>query len=386
MEEETSKYSLVTGEKIKKKTIKKIKKEHARNGRKEEKDNKKLNKKIKKVDRKLKVEPSEKDLTDAAPSEKTNQTKVLIVRKQDNEVPVTPKRKVLNLLSYLLVGIVAVFFGYFAGNFYVANYMNKVDYSAFSEAGLMADAKQVYLDFIKSTKNPYGYKDSEGQFRASDIFLATEYVMGTLDYYRADIEGQIQPSIGSAQKVWGYKTKNQNIYSYENLSVGMLSVGEKVVYDSTKQQAEVYPTTKLSLDNVQYKDTPNVLSLEEYRQEYGTNPTVPFDPYIINRAKTVLPGTEVVSQQSNNLYQLDFFLTTDSSVINYIKQVKHMSGLKDYPTFKSVHVTAVVEYNPSDVGKELKFVSIKFDESYTVIYVGVVANCSGYVMNTFSYN
>ena len=64
--------------------------------------------------------------------------------------------------------------------------------------------------------------------------------------------------------------------------------------------------------------------------------------------------------------------------INYVKQVKHMSGLSGYPTFKQINVTAVID-------SDLRFISLRFDEAYTVMYAGVAANCTGYVNLAFSY-
>ena len=104
--DEPQKYSLVTGEKIKKKSIWRLETKHEAKKTKEKREERKLSRKVKRVDKKLHINDEQK--TEVAPEGITGQTKVLIVRKQDKEVPVTPKRKFLNLLSYVLVGIIAI--------------------------------------------------------------------------------------------------------------------------------------------------------------------------------------------------------------------------------------------------------------------------------------
>ncbi len=374
--EEPQKYSLVTGEKIKKKSMWSLETKHEAKKTKEKREKRKLSRKVKRVDKKLHVNDEQK--TEVAPEGITGQTKVLIVRKQDKEVPVTPKRKFLNLLSYILVGIVAIVFGYFSGNFYVANVLNKVDYDAFSEEALLPDYQKVYTNFISSDLSPARYS-------ASDLFVATIYTTSKIDTYHVGISGMIKPSIGSAQTVWGYKEKQGNTFTYENLSVGMLSVGEKVVYDTETKVTLSYKATKIDPSDTTYASEPTTYDYAAYREEYGTDPEIPYCPYIINSEKTVLAGSESVTSLGGNKYQIAFALAPDSSVINYVKQVKHMSGLGSYPTFKQINVSAVIEYNKSSSGSELRFISIRYDESYTVVYFGVGASCTGYLENTFTY-
>ena len=397
-EDKPKKYSLVTGEKIKNKSVKRLKREHKAKDKKSQVESKKLEKQKKKVEKKLsKHAPSAQSVT----LSKTNlesegdkqrvdefdteqlveggdnngeQQKVLIVRKTEKGNPVSLKRKVLNFITYALVGIIAVFFGYFSGNFYVANVLNKVDYSAFSESSLRDDGASVYSQIITSGRTP-------DRCSAVELFVAGEYLLGQQNAYRAEVKGEVQPkgiSIARTQSVWGYKSKNGSVFEVENVSKGMQSVAEYSIYNADSGLAEIYATSKITNTSAEYPSTPtSVMTYEEYRKEYGVSPESPCVPYIVS-SKTVVSGTESVTSRGDGTYQISFALATDSSVINYIKQVKHMSGLKDYPTFRSIIVTAIID-------SDLRLSYIRYDESYTVVYFGVMATCVAWLENTITY-
>ncbi len=390
-----NKYSLVTGEKIKTKKIRKLKKEHKKQDKLDKIEEKKFNKRKKKVDKKLnknnaitveaktvsnnglvlndEVNKVNLETVDNINVQKVKEQgrEVLIVRKSERGKPKTLRSKVRNLLSYVLVGFVAIFFGYLAGNFYVANVLNNVDYSAFSEDVLRDDAKVVYETIIASGK-------SLDKVSAGELFVASEYVLNNQDNYYATTVGAIQPSIGSKQDIWGYKKKTGNIYECESASKGMLSLAEKYYYDIEAKSAQIYKASKISSGSTTYPENATWnMTYDEYKEEYGTSPDAPCVPYIIS-SQTIVEGTEAVTSMGGGKYKISFSLTNDSSVINYVKQVKHMSGLESYPTFKVINVTAIID-------SDMKFTYIRYDEAYTVMYFGVMATCSGYVENNFTY-
>lgn len=391
-DDKPQKYSLVTGEKIKKKRLGKLKKEHEKQAKLEKAIDKKESRRKKKIDRKLngkeKVTVESKTISvnhkndsslvneEALKEhglEKKSETRreVLVVRRAEKGRPATKKRKFMNLLSYALVGFVAIFFGYISGNFYVVNVLNKVDYSAFSEETLKDDNKAIYESLMASNSQITSVP-------AGKLFMASEYVLSTQESYYASTLGAIKPSIGSTQDIWGYKKKTGNIYECESASKGMLSLAEKYFYDTQTKEATIYKANKISKESTTYPENPTwVMGLDAYKKEYGTDPDAPAVPYIVS-SKTVLAGTESVQSLGSNRYQISFKLTTDSSVINYVKQVKHMSGLQEYPTFKTINVTAIIT-------SDFRFQKLRFDESYSVMYFGVMATCTGFVESEFSY-
>ncbi len=377
--EKPQKYSLVTGQKIKKKSVRKLKKEHKVEFKKEKKEGKKVKRQIKRFNKKNKESALNVASEGQAPQSQTPQTKVLIVRKADE--PVSLKRRFLNFISYALVGIIAVVFGYISGNLYIANVLNKVDYSAFSEEVLMANGLATYNAVMEQINKGVAIDrlDDVG-FTAADVFVAAEYILNSKEYYHAEVSGEIQPSIGKKQIIWGYKEKNGTIYTGENVSKGMLSVGEKSYYDSSSdpQQIAISKVTKVGDHTATFEDQPSTFyDYDGYRNEYGIRPDSPIVAYIVSN-KTMVEGSGTITAQGLGRYQISFNLTKDSSVINYIKQVKHMSGLPDFPAFETIRATVVVN-------SKLEFISLRFDESYRVMYYGVMATCSGYTQNVMSY-
>lgn len=391
MKKETENLS-IAGEKKKDKSIRKIKKERKISDKAERKETKKLAKKQKQMAKKynkkndaLNQENSLQSKSDINEFEKesintndgkTKRDKVLIVRRAEHGKPMTKKRKILNFISYALVGIIAIAFGYIGGNFYYVNYMDKPNYD-YDTSLLKDDGEKVYNSIKLRTPD---------RCTPIQLFVATEYCLSKTEKYTVNVVGSVVPSIAKAQTVRGLKGRNGNIYFVENYSKGMVSVAEKSFYDISNQTAEVYEArdSAVKTDSANFPSSPSkTYTLEEYLEEYGTSPTNPAIPYVVS-SQTYIVGSESFNNIGSNKFEVSFALTKDTAVADYVKQVKHMSGLANYPKFKTIMVKAVIEYDSSAEFK-YKFVSIRYDEKYTVNYFGVNADCTGWLDNTFVY-
>ena len=369
--------SQLTGQKLKDKSVRKIKREHKQALKEKKKAEKKLAKKRDKVDKKLgqneiKIKQDPAEEVNLA-TERTKQQQVIIVRRAEKGRPVTKKRKILNLLSYALVGFVAIVFGYFGGNYYYTNFMNNVDYSKFEASALRDDEEAVYNDVISRL--------TPDRSTAVQLFVAAEYKLKQTEKYHAAVSGEVQPSIGSKQLISGEKGRDGDNVYLENISKGMMSIAEKYTYSVSEKQATIFHAEGgaiVDMSTVNYPDNPSwVMSEDEYLSEYGTAPDNPCIPYIVS-SKTYITGTDSVRSLGAGKFEIKFNLLKDSSVVNYVKQIKHMSGLASYPTFKSIEVTAVID-------SEFRFVSIYYEESYTVVYFGVPAKCDGWIRLDITY-
>ena len=365
------------GKKRKTKSLRKIKKEHKISYKEDKKAKRKLAKKQKKVDKKLgkneiKLKQDSAENVNIQTG-KTNQQQVIIVRKTEKGRPVTKKKKVLNFISYALVGIVAIVFGYFGGNFYYANFMNKVDYSKFKASALRDDEEAVYNQVVSRL--------TPDRSSAVELFVAAEYQLKRTEKYHAVVSGAVQPSIGSKQLISGAKGRDGDEIYLENISKGMMSIAEKYTYSVSQKQATIYHAEGgaiVDMSTVNYPSKPSwVMSEEQYLAEYGTAPDNPCIPYIVS-SKTYIDKTDSVRSIGNGTFEIKFNLTKDSSVVNYVKQIKHMSGLASYPTFKSVSVKAIID-------SDFRFVSLYYEENYTVVYFGVPAKCDGWLKLDITY-
>lgn len=389
MEEEIQDQEVASTER-KGKSVRKIKKEHKETSKEEKKKVKKLSKKqkhmAKKYGEKQRVRQP-KDvfsdvMVDDEPNEfekksidvlsgKTKQEKVLIVRK--TKEPMTRKRKVLNFLSYALVGVFALGFGYVAGNFYFANYMNKPNYD-FNTTELkytQAEMEEIYNRISTkpiATQNPI------------DIIVGAEYLLSKQNKYVGNVVGSVKPSIGSAQTVRGVKGRDGNHFYVENYSNGILPIAEKYDYYSDTDVVSVYRVegSGVSIDSANFKNTPTwTFNKESFSAEYGLAPDSLIVPYIIT-PQTVILGTEKVEKLDGEKVRVSMQLLKDKSVVEYVKQVKHMSGFSDYPNFKSVNVSFVLD-------SSYRILSVRYDETYSVIY-GLVVDCVAWLNIDMNYD
>lgn len=390
MKEEIQNIDEKSTKKRKGKSLRKIKKEHKESLKEENKKVKKLSKKQKHIAKKYGQEFSKKGeprdvFADVFLNEETNefekksintssgktkQEKVLIVRKAKAE-PMTKKRKIMNLLSYVLVGVFAIGFGYVAGNFCYANYMDKPNYN-FNTSALRDDGEEIY-NRIKNqaigTQNPV------------EVIVGAEYLLNQQTKYVGTVNGMVKPSLGTNQTVRGVKGRDGNHFYVENYSNGILPIAEKYDYYSDKNEALVYRVEgkgKVSENSANFKDTPTwKFNRESFMDEYGIAPDGLIIPYIIS-SKTVIDGTAKIESLGGDKYQVSMQLLKDKSVADYVKQVKHMSGFSDYPNFKSVRVSFVID-------SSYRILSVRYDETYSVIY-GLVVSCSAWLEITMNYD
>lgn len=367
------------------KSVRKIKREHRQTIKVEKKKIKKLAKGQRHIAKKIgeKIERKQPLSTESlnqtinefekqsinAQNGKTKQQKVLIVRKS-KEKPMSKKRKVLNFISYVLVGIIAIGFGYIGGNFYYSNYMDQPTYD-FDVSELRDNGEEVYNRIVGQ---------NVASQKAIDIIVASEYVLSQTQKYEGNVVGSIQPSIGSEQTVRGTKGRNGNVFYVENYSKGMLAIAEKYEYNTEQDLAIVYHAEggDVKVDSANFPSSPSATyTKQQYADEYGTAPDSVMVPYIIS-SKTYIEGTESVKSLGDGKYQVTMSLSNDKAVTEYVKQMKHMSGLANYPKFSKIVVSFVVD-------SSYRILSLRYDESYSVTYFGVPAKCVGWLEVEISY-
>ena len=375
----------------KQKSVRKIRKEHKISDKEEKKEAKKLAKvqkhlakKYVKKEQEENVQNGENRSLENQPNEfekqsintssgKTKQDKVLIVRKVQKGKPLTRKRKILNLISYALVGLIAIGFGYIGGNFYYANYMDQPNYN-FNTSELRDNGKEIYERLV-STKNTIGIARQD----PVEIVVAADYLLSTTTKYKGAVVGAVQPSIGSQQTVRGVKGRDGNHFYVENYSKGMLSIAEKYDYFTDTDKAEVFRVEggAVKTDTADFGEKPTwTFNKASFIEEYGTAPDSLIIPYVIS-SKTYIPGSAVVTPLGGK-YQVKMSLSNDKAVAEYAKQVKHMSGLANYPRFERVTVSFVID-------SDYRIVSLRYDETYSVTYFGVPAKCVGWLEVNIEY-
>lgn len=334
-----------------------------------------LEKSRKKKGKKRKIKKVEKlNAIQTGSQEKKNI--VLIAKREKSDMPLSPIKKLKNILSYGIVCILAVILGFFAGNMYVeANFSNTYDYDEIAfryTASEIENFKKTYTN-VATTNALYA-------------FIIAEEKLKTLDYVCETPENSsyTAPDIAPTQTIYSYRKKSGQYYEYITASDGIMAVAEKVITNDGGQNYDIWSSNKISNNRPIFGETANVnMTQEEAKTEYGTDMTNPV-PYVVSDrtihasygANPALTGFGKLNDDGN--YEFTLKLNTEESVMNYVKQIKHMSGLKNYPVFFDITINFVLD-------SEFRFVSMHTVEHYKVSYFGVPAKCSAELVNVFTY-
>ena len=301
---------------------------------------------------------------------------VLIAKKDKGDMPLSPIKKLTNILSYGFVCLLAVVLGFMAGNMYIeANFAKTYDYD---ESSFRYTSEEINA-FIKNNT-------SVSSTNTLYAFIIAEEKLKSIDYVCETPEGSsyTAPDIAPTQTIYSYRKKKGLNYEYITASDGIMAVAEKVVTSDGGKNYDVWASNKISSGKPIFNTDPSYkITDEEARAEYGTDMTNPV-PYVVSDrtihssyAKNPM-ATGFGKLNADGNYEFTLKLNTEESVMNYVKQMKHMSGLKNYPVFFDITINFVLD-------KDFKFVSIHSVEHYKVTYFGVPANCSAELVNVFTY-
>ncbi len=271
-----------------------------------------------------------------------------------------------SIIALIIISLVGVISGVFIGGFFIGPQVP--DYSQYDEASLRDDAKA--LSDKAQNKSPSLYKPYE-------IFEIAEYRLFSHGSVRVSSSGGVDTI--ASQKIAGIKAFEDGVYFKENISKGIKNVGERTYYDLGKE------ITKYSASNINdemiatYKPSQKI-DYNEYLEINGV-PMTSFVAYIVS-SKTVLninDKYEIITLDNGQTgYKFSLQLDPVFSVINYVKQIKNLSQLPNYPAFNDVTLTVVVD-------EQFRFISIETLEHYTVNYMGVNAKCTGTLVENFEY-
>ena len=248
-----------------------------------------------------------------------------------NEMPKTRKGLFFGLLlgSIALPIALGVVGGVVYSKFFVAK---KADYSN-------VDANSLYINMDNVLAK---YDDSKKAGTPVEEAL-TSYEIVNLAYHNyANYENSRSFTIGNAsaaiveQSIRGCSIRNGNEYFEESLSKSnMVGVAARMYQKEDTSidlhRGEAVDSTTAKWGNEHYEYT-----FEEFTNDFGKTPSTPLI-YIISK-KTVLSGTDTIEKTSEG-YKISMSLNPIKSVINYVKQMRSISDLYDYPAFNEINLT-----------------------------------------------
>lgn len=306
--------------------------------------------------------------------------RAIIVRK-NQEHPRSKIAAFANLLSYVAVGLAAIFLGVFAGNLYIAA-NNRINYN-FDESLYTPDWSAVY-DANKGT--PATSVSAANAYVMAEWQLMTQAGAYAVDNFSIEGTGYVSATVmGIVQKqqVVKHISKTPTQIVNESLSGGLISAAEKLIYNLETQTIDSYRSKNVTSGEnpvATYSDEPTTsynldTDYQAYRDEYGISPYVVF-PYLVSENTVVSSsGAKAV----DNGYEYTMTLSNLYGVMNYVYYMMHISGLSQEPTFYELTMTFVVD-------SKYQMQSLYVYERYQIYYLGLPANCVAETTYLVSYN
>ena len=275
---------------------------------------------------------------------------------------------------------------------------DKTDYSNLSEAELRDDAEQIAKDY--ATRTPT--KDKDALIKA---FIAAEYNGLHADNFYSFANSFVDMGI-TTQSSYSDKTFDGTTVITNTASSGMISFAERVTYRVGEdnltliRDKNVYKQSGDAIDcplDCRFKKNTIITSnydkattKEQSHADYvaatGSSPLglithIVSSKTVINNPadtfRTISLGGDVVG------WAFTLRLNPKTSVLNTAKQMKYLSDLNDYPTFKSVRLDVVLIKGNN--GK-IYLKTIDSTEEYVVPYGILAPQGTGYTHTEFTFN
>ena len=283
---------------------------------------------------------------------------------------------------------------------FLTNY-EKTDYSGLSETELRDDIEPIL-------KDGYGAYTPTAKSKKEDLikaFIAAEYNGLQADNFYTFANSFVDMGI-TTQTSYSDKTFDGQTVIATTASSGMISFAEKITYhlgdenltlvrdkNLTKKDGDTLDCSfncrfhgkKNAIITSNFTAAPTTLSHDDYVANTGTYPHgllthIVSSKTVINDPSTTFRTVTLPSGETG--YAFTLRLNPKTSVLNTAKQMKYLSDLKDYPTFKSVRLDVVLIQQNGQI--YLK--TIDSTEEYVVPYGMLAPQGTGYTHTEFTFN
>ncbi len=350
--------------------------------------------------------PEQKKLQKAMTKKATKEKPAKAKKEQseEKEVESKPKKKFnsRSLVSIIVLFVLGISSGVFAGKWYATNFIAgpTTDYSMFSEVELREGNDKIARDF--ATKTPT-------EATAWKSLIAAESNFYTADTFDVLSNGLVDTIV--TQDVYSRKIYDGTTIVVEQISDGMVAVADKFEYkpntysDADKSTHIVRTKGKLNgkktiaenllcladckhgnkkayIYSTNYNGKKTTMTEQEYRDAMGGNPISPY-AYIISE-KTITKCYNFKKQGSGEdaRYTFTINLHPGASVLNYVKQMKTVSGLSDFPNFTEITINVSLQM----LGGKVMFDYICVNEKYSVAYGALTPKCTGTLHQRFLFD
>ena len=267
------------------------------------------------------------------------------------------KKRSLMGLSILISS--AVISGILLGTIYLNFFYKKpTDYSKYTQSNLRDNEKAIMAQ--------YGNSDIT-TLTGINAFIIAEHKSREQQTVTIKADGAINTLIKQSLYTTRYLDFARGMYYVENISKGTKIMGinsniaERNYYDDQSGMVSVYQGRNVRETSADFDmNKPNkTVTLADWENINGTTP-LSFQPYIVSTktVQSVTAPTACVLDNGNNGYVFQLSLNFKAAIL-YVKQMKNLSGLPEYPSFESIKLEV-------HLNEDGTFHKIACDEKYYV--------------------
>lgn len=287
------------------------------------------------------------------------------------------KRRYFMGLSILISSAVVsgIILGVIYRNFF---YKAPPDYSNYTQTGLRDDEAAIVAQ--------YG-NDDITTLTGINAFIIAEDKSRRQNTVTINADGSIN-AMGVKQKMYTtrYLDYTRNMFYVENISKGSniaginTNIAECNFYDQQSGKVSVYQGSNIRESSADFNfSNPNKsVAFEDFESINGTTPTS-FQPYVVSTQTVKQDGTPTacILDDGKNGFSFKLSLNTKAAFL-YVKQIKNLSGLSDYPNFDYINIEVFLNEDGT-------FNKIVADERYYVM-MGIATPTNSKLTYHFSYN
>ena len=331
------------------------------------------------------------------------------VKKQKSKKPKSEKEKKekkkfnsRSLVSMLVLFVLGISSGLFAGDWYVTNFIGgpATDYSLFDEESLRDGNDAIAILFANKIPN----KDT-----AWKSLIAAEKNFYSADSFDVMSNGLVDTIV--KQSVYSRKIYDGTTIIVEQISDGMVAVADMFTYVPADYQesdktthvkrikgslngkqtiAEMFTcyhncqhgNKKAYIYKTNYNGKTTTMTEKEYVEAMGGDAISPYSYIIAEKTITKYYNFKVEGSGENTRYTFSVDLHPGAAVLNYVKQMKTVSGLTDYPSFTEVTLNVSLKM----LNGKVMFDYICANEKYSVPYGTLTPKCVGTLHQRYLFN
>lgn len=247
-----------------------------------------------------------------------------------------------------------------------------VDYTALAIEDYEDDLDKLITKYNKTDSSKYFTTFQPYEMAAIGRYKVTQH-----NYVKSISIGEVHAAMGVKQSIRGYYLKDESDYFFESISKSKI-VGVNKRFYQDKEKVDIYNGKGSEVDKATWSiEDKETQTIPEYEEKWGRDLTR-CSNFIISSKTTLMDQTSMKKEGNDIVLSLE--LDPLTSVLRYVKNMKAMSDLDDYPVFHKMHVDMKLD-------SELNIKWVKSDEVYDVKSFGVTSkNTSGSTEETFSYD